>query len=83
MAHDAETNAKVIILEWSTIGRRGCDVLSGILSWMLGWARGRGRGQGMVEYALIFAVIVVVVIGSVILFGPQLSSIYKNIENTL
>lgn len=81
MAHDAETKVKVAMLKWSTIGRRGCDVVSGILSWVLG--RARGRGQGMVEYALIFAVIVVVVIGSVILFGPQLSSIYKNIENTL
>jgi Flp pilus assembly pilin Flp len=81
MAHDAATKTKLAVLKWSMIGRRGWDVLSGILSWMLSWAR--GRGQGMVEYALIFAVIVVVVIGSVILFGPQLSSIYKNIENTL
>lgn len=69
------------MLEWSTIRRRGWDVLSGILSWVLG--RARGRGQGMVEYALIFALIVLAVVGSLILFGPQLTSIYKNIENTL
>lgn len=41
------------------------------------------HGQGMVEYALIFALIVLVVVGTLILFGPQISSVYQNIENNL
>jgi pilus assembly protein Flp/PilA len=58
---------------------RGWDVVCGLIYWIAG----RTRGQGMVEYALIFALIVVVVVGTLILFGPQMSSIYKNIENAL
>ena len=50
---------------------------------MLFWVAGRTRGQGMVEYALIFALIVLVVVGTLILFGPQISSVYKDIENAI
>ena len=58
---------------------RGWDVVSRLIYWIAG----RTRGQGMVEYALIFALIVVVVLGTLILFGPQMSSIYKDIENAI
>lgn len=54
-----------------------------MLSETLMWLLGRRRGQGMVEYALIFALIVLAVVGTLILFGPQLSSVYKNIENAI
>lgn len=50
---------------------------------MLTWVLGRARGQGLVEYALIFALIVLAVVGTLILFGPQLASVYKNIENAI
>jgi pilus assembly protein Flp/PilA len=44
---------------------------------------GRSRGQGLVEYALIIALVAVVVIGTLILLGPQIASIFKNISNNL
>jgi pilus assembly protein Flp/PilA len=40
-------------------------------------------GQGLVEYALIIALVAVVVIGSLILLGPQISSIFQGISNNL
>jgi pilus assembly protein Flp/PilA len=40
-------------------------------------------GQGLVEYALIIALIAVVVIGTLILLGPQIASIFQNISNNL
>jgi pilus assembly protein Flp/PilA len=47
------------------------------------FARGRDRGQGLVEYALIIALVAVVVIATLILLGPQIASIFKNISNNL
>lgn len=47
------------------------------------FARRRSRGQGLVEYALIIALVAVVVIATLILLGPQISSIFKNISNNL
>ncbi|HST87484.1 MAG TPA: Flp family type IVb pilin [Ktedonobacterales bacterium] len=44
---------------------------------------GRERGQGLVEYALIIALVAVVVIGTLILLGPQIKSIFQNITNNL
>jgi len=41
------------------------------------------RGQGLVEYALIIALVAVVVIGTLILLGPQIQSIFQNISNNL
>ena len=41
------------------------------------------RGQGLVEYALIIALVAVVVIGTLILLGPQIQSIFQNITNNL
>jgi len=41
------------------------------------------RGQGLVEYALIIALVAVVVIATLILLGPQISSIFQNISNNL
>jgi len=41
------------------------------------------RGQGLVEYALIIALVAVVVIGTLILLGPQISSIFQNITNNI
>ena len=43
----------------------------------------RDRGQGLVEYALIIALVAVVVIGTLILLGPQIATIFKNISNNL
>ena len=47
------------------------------------FVRGRDRGQGLVEYALIIALVAVVVIATLILLGPQIASIFKNISNNL
>jgi pilus assembly protein Flp/PilA len=44
---------------------------------------GRSRGQGLVEYALIIALVAIVVIATLILLGPQIASIFKNISNNL
>ncbi len=41
------------------------------------------RGQGLVEYALIIALVAVVVIATLILLGPQIASIFANINNNL
>ena len=41
------------------------------------------RGQGLVEYALIIALVAVVVIGTLILLGPQISSIFQSISNNI
>jgi pilus assembly protein Flp/PilA len=43
----------------------------------------RSRGQGLIEYALIIALVAIVVIGSLILLGPQIGSIFQNINNNL
>lgn len=43
----------------------------------------RDRGQGLVEYALIIALVAIVVIAALILLGPQIASIFKNINNNL
>jgi pilus assembly protein Flp/PilA len=43
----------------------------------------RESGQGLVEYALIIALVAVVVIGTLILLGPQIQSIFGNISNNL
>lgn len=50
---------------------------------MLDRLYGRSRGQGLVEYALIIALVAIVVIGTLILLGPQIASIFKNISNNL
>jgi len=44
---------------------------------------GREEGQGLVEYALIIALVAIVVIGTLILLGPQIATIFKNISNNL
>ncbi len=43
----------------------------------------RSRGQGLVEYALIIALVAIVVIGTLILLGPQIASIFQSISNNL
>lgn len=53
-----------------------------MLTHLFGRAR-RQNGQGLVEYALIIALVAVVVIGTLILLGPQISSIFQNISNNL
>ncbi len=43
----------------------------------------RSNGQGLVEYALIIALVAIVVIATLVLLGPQIASIFKNISNNL
>lgn len=43
----------------------------------------RHKGQGLVEYALIIALVAIVVIGTLILLGPQIASIFQNVSNNL
>ena len=43
----------------------------------------RERGQGLVEYALIIALVAIVVIAALILLGPQIALIFKNVNNNL
>ena len=50
---------------------------------MLYWLLGRTRGQGMLEYALIIALVAVVVIASLMLLGPQVSTIFHKVSNNL
>lgn len=40
-------------------------------------------GPGLVEYALIVALVAAVVIGTLILLGPQLTSIFQDLTNQL
>lgn len=44
---------------------------------------GRERGQAMIEYVLIFLLLIFVIFGGLLVFGPQLASIYQNISNNL
>ncbi len=50
---------------------------------LLLWYMSRSRGQSLLEYTILFLLMVLAIVGSLIIFGPQLSSIYKNIENSL
>lgn len=43
----------------------------------------RSRGQGLVEYALIILFVAIVVVAAIALLGPQIASIFKNINNGL
>ena len=43
----------------------------------------RNAGQGLIEYALIIALVAIVVIGTLILLGPQIGSIFQNLNNSL
>lgn len=44
---------------------------------------GRNRGQALIEYALIMVLLVLVIFGGLLLFGPQIASIYQHISNNL
>lgn len=44
---------------------------------------GRDRGQALIEYTLIFLLLIFVIFGGLLVFGPQLASIYQNISNSL
>ena len=50
---------------------------------ILNWILERARGQGMLEYALIIALVAVVVIASLMLLGPQVSTIFHKVSNNL
>lgn len=41
------------------------------------------RGQGLVEYSLIILLVALVVIATLVLFGPEISSAFRGIENNL
>jgi pilus assembly protein Flp/PilA len=43
----------------------------------------RTRGQGMLEYALIIALVAVVVIAALVLLGPQIASLFNQVNNGL
>ncbi len=42
-----------------------------------------GRGQALIEYTLIFLLLIFVIFGGLMLFGPQIASIYQHISNNL
>jgi pilus assembly protein Flp/PilA len=44
---------------------------------------GKSRGQGMLEYALIIALVAVVVIAALVLLGPQIASLFNQVNNNL
>jgi len=50
---------------------------------MLSLLFARARAQGIVEYVLIILFIAIVVVGTLALFGPQLSDAFRGIENNL
>jgi pilus assembly protein Flp/PilA len=54
-----------------------------MLSFVLGHMAIRSRGQGMLEYALIIALVAVVVIAALVLLGPQIANIFKQVNNNL
>jgi len=54
-----------------------------MLSYVLGHIEIRSRGQGMLEYALIIALVAVVVIAALVLLGPQIANIFKNVNSAL
>lgn len=67
-------------LEWQARRRaRGWVVLSTLLFWLTS----RARGQSLLEYTILFLLMVLAIVGSLIIFGPQLASIYKDIENNI
>ena len=41
------------------------------------------KGQGMVEYGLIIALVAVVAIAGLLLLGPQLSTLFSNITDSI
>ena len=43
----------------------------------------RSRGQGLVESALIILFVAIVVVAAIAMLGPQIASIFKNINNGL
>ena len=47
------------------------------------WFFWRSRGQGILEYSLIIALVLVVVLATLALFGPQISSAFRQIENSI
>lgn len=44
---------------------------------------GRSRGQAILEYTMIFLLLIFVIFGGLLVFGPQLASIYQHISNNL
>lgn len=44
---------------------------------------GRNRGQAIIEYVLIFLLLIFVIFGGLLVFGPQIASIYQHISNNL
>ena len=43
----------------------------------------RARGQGLVEYGLIIALVAVLAIAGLIIFGPAISSLLKNLGSSV
>lgn len=41
------------------------------------------RGQAIIEYVLIFLLLIFVIFGGLLVFGPQIASIYQHISNNL
>lgn len=44
---------------------------------------GRDQGQGLVEYALLLILVAVVMVALLVVLGPGLQDIYRNIVETL
>jgi pilus assembly protein Flp/PilA len=60
----------------------GESELRAMVTRWFGRAHGQS-GQALVEYALIIALVAVIVIGALILLGPQIASIFRNINNSI
>jgi pilus assembly protein Flp/PilA len=74
-------SAGLFTCRWNTIPSRGGSIQ--MLNWVLVRMFNRARGQGMLEYALIIALVAVVVIASLVLLGPQIANIFKQVNNNL
>jgi len=49
---------------------------------LMNWLRDE-EGQAMVEYGLIIALIAIAVIGALVLLGPRIANLFKDVDSTI
>ena len=54
---------------------RGADMLKSLTT--------LSRGQSLVEYTLIFILLVILIWGGLLIFGPTVASMYRNVVNAI